>query len=80
MPQRVIEILHEKTNGDAIVTTDVGQHQMWAAQYYRFNKPNHMGYFWWIWNDGLWFTFGYWCAICKSGSNCFPFLETVVSK
>ncbi|MBD3920159.1 biosynthetic-type acetolactate synthase large subunit [Paenibacillus sp. PR3] len=38
-PQWVIEMLHETTNGDAIVTTDVGQHQMWAAQYYKFNKP-----------------------------------------
>jgi acetolactate synthase-1/2/3 large subunit len=37
-PQWVIEMLHETTNGDAIVTTDVGQHQMWAAQYYKFNN------------------------------------------
>lgn len=48
MPQRVIELLHEKTNGEAIVTTDVGQHQMWAAQYYRFNKPNA-----WVTSGGL---------------------------
>lgn len=33
-PQKVMEMLYEKTNGDAIVVTDVGQHQMWAAQYY----------------------------------------------
>ncbi len=38
-PQWVIEMLHETTNGEAIVTTDVGQHQMWAAQYYKFNHP-----------------------------------------
>jgi len=38
-PQWVIEMLHETTNGEAIVTTDVGQHQMWAAQYYKFNQP-----------------------------------------
>jgi acetolactate synthase I/II/III large subunit len=39
-PQKVLELLHEKTNGEAIVVTDVGQHQMWAAQYYPLNKPN----------------------------------------
>ena len=35
----IIRKLHEVTNGDAIITTDVGQHQMWAAQYYNFTKP-----------------------------------------
>ncbi|OPA76829.1 acetolactate synthase, large subunit, biosynthetic type [Paenibacillus selenitireducens] len=38
-PQWVIEMLHRTTNGEAIVTTDVGQHQMWSAQYYKFNQP-----------------------------------------
>lgn len=38
-PQYVIELLHELTKGDAIITTGVGQHQMWAAQYYKFNNP-----------------------------------------
>ncbi|MDF2927130.1 MAG: acetolactate synthase large subunit [Paenibacillaceae bacterium] len=38
-PQWVIEHLNETTRGEAIVTTDVGQHQMWAAQYYKFNHP-----------------------------------------
>ncbi|GFN31087.1 biosynthetic-type acetolactate synthase large subunit [Paenibacillus xylaniclasticus] len=38
-PQWVIEMLHETTKGEAVVTTDVGQHQMWAAQYYKFNQP-----------------------------------------
>jgi acetolactate synthase I/II/III large subunit len=47
-PQYVIEMIHETTNGDAIVTTDVGQHQMWTAQYYRFNNPRS-----WITSGGL---------------------------
>ncbi len=38
-PQWLIRHLYETTGGDAIVTTDVGQHQMWVAQYFRFAKP-----------------------------------------
>ena len=40
-PQFVIEKLYELTGGDAIITTEVGQNQMWAAQFYKFNKPRH---------------------------------------
>lgn len=47
-PQRVIELLHEKTKGDAIIVTDVGQHQMWAAQYYPLRTPHH-----WVTSGGL---------------------------
>ena len=47
-PQTVIETLSEVTKGEAFVTSDVGQHQMFAAQYYRFNKPNR-----WINSGGL---------------------------
>ncbi len=47
-PQAVIELVHEITKGDAYVTSDVGQHQMWAAQYYGFSKPNR-----WINSGGL---------------------------
>ncbi|WIV20441.1 biosynthetic-type acetolactate synthase large subunit [Paenibacillus polygoni] len=47
-PQWVIEMLNETTNGSAIVTTDVGQHQMWAAQYYKFNQPRS-----WVTSGGL---------------------------
>ena len=47
-PQYVIEQLHDVTKGDAYVTSDVGQHQMWVAQYYPFNKPRH-----WINSGGL---------------------------
>jgi len=47
-PQHAIELLHEITGGDAYITSDVGQHQMWAAQYYGFEKPNR-----WINSGGL---------------------------
>ena len=47
-PQYVVEKLWEVTGGDAFVTSDVGQHQMWAAQYYRFDKPRR-----WINSGGL---------------------------
>ncbi len=40
-PQFVIEKLYEATKGEAIITTEVGQNQMWAAQYYHFDQPNH---------------------------------------
>jgi len=40
-PQYVVEKLHELTKGQAIITTEVGQNQMWAAQYYHFDRPNH---------------------------------------
>jgi len=40
-PQFVIQKLNELTGGDAIITTEVGQHQMWTAQFYHFNKPRH---------------------------------------
>lgn len=39
LPQYVIETLCELTNGEAVISTEVGQHQMWAAQYYNFKKP-----------------------------------------
>jgi acetolactate synthase-1/2/3 large subunit len=47
-PQYVIELINETTKGDAIITTDVGQHQMWAAQFYKFNRPRS-----WITSGGL---------------------------
>jgi acetolactate synthase-1/2/3 large subunit len=40
-PQYVVEKLNEMTKGEAIITTEVGQNQMWAAQFYDFTKPNH---------------------------------------
>jgi len=47
-PQFMVEAMHRATNGNAIVTSDVGQHQMWAAQYYGFDQPRH-----WINSGGL---------------------------
>lgn len=47
-PQWVIEMLYEESKGEAIVTTDVGQHQMWAAQYYKFKQPRS-----WVTSGGL---------------------------
>ncbi len=47
-PQYVIEKLYEVTGGQAYVTSDVGQHQMWAAQYYKFDQPRR-----WINSGGL---------------------------
>jgi len=47
-PQFVLERLYEITKGDAFVTSDVGQHQMWAAQFYKFDKPRR-----WINSGGL---------------------------
>ncbi len=41
-PQYVIEMISETTNGEAIVTTDVGQHQMWVAQFYKFKNPRSL--------------------------------------
>jgi acetolactate synthase-1/2/3 large subunit len=42
LPQMAIEMLYELTKGDAIITTGVGQHQMWAAQYYKFKFPRQL--------------------------------------
>jgi acetolactate synthase-1/2/3 large subunit len=47
-PQRMIQVLHEVTGGDAIITSDVGQHQMWTAQWYDFPQPRR-----WINSGGL---------------------------
>jgi len=48
LPQFVIDRIYQMTHGSAVVTTDVGQHQMWAAQYYHCQRPNN-----WISSGGL---------------------------
>jgi acetolactate synthase I/II/III large subunit len=47
-PQWLIEQVYEASNGEAIITTDVGQHQMWAAQFYKFDRPDN-----WVTSGGL---------------------------
>ncbi|CAJ1975060.1 unnamed protein product [Sphenostylis stenocarpa] len=47
-PQHAIEVLDELTNGDAIISTGVGQHQMWAAQFYKYKRPRQ-----WLTSGGL---------------------------
>lgn len=47
-PQWLIQQIYEKSKGEAIVTTDVGQHQMWTAQFYTFDKPHR-----WVTSGGL---------------------------
>jgi acetolactate synthase-1/2/3 large subunit len=47
-PQFMVEAMYEATDGEAIITSDVGQHQMWAAQYYHFSRPRQ-----WINSGGL---------------------------
>ncbi|ADE13835.1 acetolactate synthase, large subunit, biosynthetic type [Nitrosococcus halophilus Nc 4] len=47
-PQYIVEKLYEATRGEAYITSDVGQHQMWAAQFYKFDKPRR-----WINSGGL---------------------------
>jgi len=48
VPQWLVKKVYDYTRGEAVVTTDVGQHQMWAAQYYHFDEPNR-----WVTSGGL---------------------------
>ena len=65
-PQYVVEMLDKLTNGDAIITTEVGQNQMWAAQFYKFNKPRQ-----WATSGGLG-TMGYGLPAAIGAKMAFP--------
>ncbi|WP_160154493.1 acetolactate synthase 3 large subunit [Microbulbifer sp. ALW1] len=71
MPQEVISAVHQITNGDAYVTSDVGQHQMFAAQYYLFDKPRR-----WINSGGLG-TMGFGLPAALGVKMAFPDSEVV---
>src|SRR5699024_1035616 len=58
-PQWLIEELYRETDGQAIITTDVGQHQMWAAQFYQFNERHK-----WV-TSVVW---GRWGSACRQPS------------
>ncbi len=68
-PQDVIKMLYKVTNGEAIVTSDVGQHQMFAAQYYLFDKPRM-----WINSGGLG-TMGFGLPAAMGAQLAFPDLD-----
>ncbi len=69
MPQQVIDSLYRVTGGDAYITSDVGQHQMFAAQYYRFDKPRR-----WINSGGLG-TMGFGLPAAMGVKLAFPDME-----
>ncbi|MEE4377904.1 MAG: acetolactate synthase 3 large subunit [Candidatus Competibacteraceae bacterium] len=70
-PQYVIEKLYEATQGQAIITSDVGQHQMWAAQYYHFDRPRQ-----WINSGGLG-TMGFGLPAAMGAKFAFPDRDVV---
>ncbi len=70
-PQLVIEKLYEVTRGQAIITSDVGQHQMWAAQYYHFDRPRQ-----WINSGGLG-TMGFGLPAAMGAKFAFPDQDVV---
>ncbi len=50
----IVEEIYRQTKGDAIITTEVGQHQMWAAQYYKYKEPRTLLVIRRTWNNGIW--------------------------
>ncbi|GAB6182561.1 biosynthetic-type acetolactate synthase large subunit [Thermodesulfovibrio hydrogeniphilus] len=70
-PQYVIEKIYEITHGDAIITTEVGQNQMWAAQFYKFDKPRR-----WVTSGGLG-TMGYGFPAALGAQLAFPDMTVI---
>ena len=66
-PQYVIEKIYEIAGDDAIITTEVGQHQMWTAQFFKFNRPRTLLTSGGLGNNGLRFSGGDWRPGCLSG-------------
>ena len=67
-PQYVIEKLRELTDDDAIITTEVGQHQMWTAQFFSFSQPRNLPDLGWSGDHGLRPAGGTWRPGCLSGA------------
>ena len=63
LPQTAIKMLYQVTGGEAFITSDVGQHQMFAAQYYHFDKPRR-------WINSLGLGTGFWASLCDGGAIC----------
>jgi len=71
-PQFLVQALYEATGGDCILATDIGQHQMWAAQYFHFDRPRR-----WIQSGGLG-TMGFGMPAAMGAAVAQPGLQTIV--
>lgn len=62
-PQALINEIAKYTEESTPIATDVGQHQMWVAQSYPFQKTKNIHFFWWFRNNGIWFRRSDWCGV-----------------